>query len=128
MGFYNQYLKISDSLSIKEEEIYQSINTVLNSDSEELKELWEDVLLSALKYTEMRTKWNYFSVEEKNRKDSLRTNLHNDFMINLKAFYRLSDISGLSDNWLDKLGPEENRKRWGDFAGYLLLFESIKAR
>lgn len=49
-------------------------------------------------------------------------------MINLKAFYKLAEQLELATSWREKLGSSEDRKRWGDFAGYILCFENIRAR
>ena len=77
----------------------------------------------------MRTEWNYLSKDEKLNKDSVRTGLHNAFMTDLKVFYRLSQELELTGDWIEKLdSSEEFRKRWGDFAGYIICFEVIKAR
>ena len=76
----------------------------------------------------MRIKWNYFSREEKHEKDTLRTSYHNTFMINLKAFHKLGEQLELDTSWKGKLGSSEDRKRWGDFSGYLLCIEHIRTR
>ena len=124
------YLEKRDSLSFKEAlEIYQLIDKVLECKDEYLHELWGNVIRSALAYSKVRTEWNYLSREEKQNKDSVRTGLHNAFMTDLKAFYRLSQELELTGDWFEKLGSsEEFRKRWGDFAGYVLCIESIRAR
>ncbi|EGO6530432.1 hypothetical protein I4L56_001096 [Enterococcus faecalis] len=76
----------------------------------------------------MRTSWNYFSREEKQEKDKLRTSYHNTFMINLKAFQKLAEQLELNTSWIEKLGSSEDRKRLGDFAGYILCLENIRAK
>ena len=47
----------------------------------------------------MRIEWNYFSREEKQEKDKLRSNLHNTFIINLKAFHKLAEKLELKFDW-----------------------------
>ncbi|WP_314066102.1 hypothetical protein [uncultured Vagococcus sp.] len=126
---YNIYLQNNDSMSFEEAlEIYNSIFNVLECKDEYLHELWKEVIDSALVYSNMRTNWNYFSREEKHEKDNLRTSYHNTFMINLKAFYKFGEQLELDTNWIGKLGSSEDRKCWGDFAGYLLCLENIRAR
>lgn len=126
---YMTYLKKKDSLSFEDSlDIYNSIFKVLENQGDYLHELWEEVVNSALAYSKMRTDWNYFSREEKQEKDELRTSLHNTFIINLKAFYNLGEQMGLNGDWMEKLRLPEERKRWGDFAGYIACFENIKAR
>ncbi|GGC92738.1 hypothetical protein [Enterococcus wangshanyuanii] len=126
---YNVYLKKSDSMAFEEAvNIYNSIFNMLECKDEYLHELWKEVIDSALVYANMRINWNYFSREEKHEKDDLRTIYHNTFMINLKAFHKLGEQLELDTSWKEKLGSSEDRKRWGDFAGYLLCLENIRAR
>ncbi|GKQ42212.1 hypothetical protein RD055328_01350 [Companilactobacillus sp. RD055328] len=126
---YTEYLKKKDAMSFEEAlDIYNSIFEALENQDEYLHELWEEVINSILAYSKMRTNWNYFSREEKMEKDPQRTGLHNQFITNLKAFHRLTEQLGINGDWMTKLGPSEDRKRWGDFAGYILCFENIKAR
>ncbi|EKY4027663.1 hypothetical protein QJ221_002806 [Listeria innocua] len=126
---YNSYLQKSDSMAFEEAvNIYNSIFNILECKDEYLQELWKAVIDSALVYANMRINWNYFSREEKHEKDNLRTSYHNTFMINLKAFYKLAEQLELDTSWIEKLGSSEDRKRWGDFAGYVLCFENIRAR
>ncbi|WEB81033.1 hypothetical protein [Vagococcus lutrae] len=108
--------------------IYNSIFNILECKDEYLHELWKEVIDSALVYSNMRTNWNYFSGEEKQEKDKLRTSYHNTFMINLRAFHKLAEQLELDTSWKEKIGSSEDRKRWGDFAGYLLCLENIRAR
>lgn len=126
---YKAYLQQNDSMHFDEAvEIYNLIFEALKCKDEYLHELWKEVIDSALIYSNMRSNWNYFSREEKQEKDSLRTSYHNTFMINLKAFHKLSEQLKLDGNWIEKLDSSESRKRWGDFAGYILCIENIKAR
>ncbi|MDU5337167.1 hypothetical protein ACWY2R_15875 [Enterococcus avium] len=126
---YIRYLKEEDSLSFEDSlDIYNSIFKVLENQDDILHESWKDVVNSALAYSKMRTNWNYFSTEEKQEKDKLRSSLHNTFMINLKAFYRRGEQLELNGDWMEKLRLPEERKRWGDFAGYIVCLENIKAR
>lgn len=126
---YNNYLQKNDSMSFEGAfESYNSIFKVLECKDKYLHELWKEVIDSALVYSNMRTNWNYFSREGKQEKDKLRTSYHNTFMINLKAFYKLAEQLELDTSWIEKLGSSEDRKCWGDFAGYILCFENIRAR
>ena len=126
---YKAYLQRNDSMDFEEAiEIYNLISETLECKDEYLHELWKEVIDSALVYSNMRVSWNYFSRDEKQEKDNLRTSHHNTFMINLKAFHKLSEQLALDGSWIAKLGSSEKRKRWGDFAGYILCIENIKAR
>lgn len=126
---YMQYLKKKDSLSFEDSlDIYNSIFKVLENQDDYLHELWKEVVDSALAYSKLRTDWNYFSREEKQEKDKLRTSRHDTFIINLKVFYRRGEQLELNGDWMKKLRLPEERKRWGDFAGYIVCFENIRAR
>lgn len=126
---YHNYLKQPDALSFDEAlALYQAIYGVLENPDADLHELWQEVITAALAYTKMRTEWNFWSSEEKAAKDPLRTSLHNTFIINLTAFHRFCGKLELDDSWLAKLGPVEQRKKWGDFAGYLVCMETIRGR
>lgn len=109
-------------------EIYNSIFKVLECKDKYLHELWKEVIDSALVYSSMRTNWNYFSREDKQEKDKLRTSYHNNFMINLKAFDKLAEQLELDTGWREKLGSTDDRTRLGDFSGYILCLENIRAR
>lgn len=126
---YNNYLQKNGSMSFEEAlKIFNSIFKILKCKDEYLHELWKEVIDSAIAYSNMRTNWNYFSREEKQEKDKLRTNYHNTFMINLKAFHKLTEQLELDTSWIEKLGSSEDRNRWGDFGGYILCIENIRAR
>lgn len=56
----------------------------------------EEVVNSTLAYSKMRTEWNYFSREEKQEKDKLRTILHNTFIVNSNVFHKLGEQLGLN--------------------------------
>lgn len=71
---YNIYLQKNDPMSFEEAlGIYNTIFNVLECKDEYLHELWKEVIDSALVYSNMRTNWDYFSREEKQEKDKLRT-------------------------------------------------------
>lgn len=123
---YMAYLKEKNSLSFEDSlDIYSVIYKVLENQDDYLRELWEEVVNSALAYSKMRTEWNYFSREEKNEKNDLRTSYHETFIINLTAFYRLGEQLKLDTSWIEKLGSSKDRKRWGDFAGYIVCLENL---
>lgn len=129
MSDYNKYLQTNDSIAFEEAvDIYNSIFKILECKDDYLHELWKEVIDSALTYSKMRINWNYFSREEKNEKDNLRTSYHNTLIINLNAFHKWSEQLDLDTSWREKLGSSEDRKRWGDFGGYLLCIENIRGR
>ncbi|KRN28207.1 hypothetical protein IV38_GL001661 [Lactobacillus selangorensis] len=126
---YETYLKQVDSLSFEEAlDLYNAIYQDLETDNQDLHELWGDTIDAALDYVQMRTKWNFMDMGERMTADSTRTNLHNQFMSCLTIFSRECAQLNLDISWIEKLGPTTQRKRWGDFAGYILCFENLKAR
>ncbi|PIO82829.1 hypothetical protein BSQ39_04185 [Loigolactobacillus backii] len=128
---YDEYLKNQDSLSFEEAvTIYNEIMKSADINDSTFKELWNDVIESASKYIQVRNEWLFLSQGEKVAKDSLRTAQHNSFMATLSSLERYMEMQSWKMTWVADLGKieNENRKRLGDFAGYLLCIGSLKAR
>ncbi|WP_125981284.1 hypothetical protein [Loigolactobacillus iwatensis] len=128
---YDEYLKNQDSLSFEEAvAIYNEIMRSADINDSTFKELWNDVIESASKYIQIRNEWLFLSQGEKVAKDSLRTAQHNSFMATLSPLERYVEMQSWDTTWVADLGKieNENRKRLGDFAGYLLCIGSLKAR
>ncbi|WP_240050995.1 hypothetical protein [Metabacillus litoralis] len=84
---------------------------------------------AAIIYVNTRAKWSVQTLEERRDIDDSRTHQHNTFMINLKVIATYMRQQNLSSEWFDKLGTiENNRKRFGDFACYLVYINSLNAR
>ena len=93
------------------ETIYQDIKgTTLN-------ELFDDLVECAIRYAHIRTDWKFLSIEERIRKDPLRTSTHNVFIDKCNIIAQNMGNNGENNDWRQKLGT--NRKQIGDFACYL---------
>ncbi len=127
---YKTYLEEKDSLTFQEaEEIYSQILQSANTSDSDFKEFWEDMIKSAIVYANTRAEWSIQTSEERRDIDDSRTHQHNTFMINLKVIANYMKQQNWSSVWFDKLGIiESDRKRFGDFACYLVCINSLNAR
>lgn len=123
------YLKRPDALTETEAyQIYQALHPRNADTDEDFATLWAMVLEDALAYAPIRVRWNLQSRAERNAVDAARTAHHNSFIKALQALSRHTTKCGAPD-WLKQLGdPAVNRKRIGDFAGYLVLFGVLQGR
>lgn len=131
MFSYEKYLEKQDSLSFEKAlEIYNKIMNSADIDDDDFKELWDDVISYASEYVKIRNEWNMLTRDNKNLKDSLRTSKHNAFISTLTPLERYMKLKGWDTSWLSDLGStdDKNRKRLGDFAGYLLCIGTLNAR
>jgi ribosomal protein L11 methylase PrmA len=127
---YKKYLEEKDRLTFQEaEEIHsQILQYAMNRDSD-FQEYWEEMIRSAIFYANTRAQWSVQTLEERRNIDNSRTHQHNDFMINLKVIATYMKQQDWSTEWFDKLGTiEKDRKRFGDFACYLVYINSLNAR
>lgn len=129
---YQQYLTKSDALSFEEAQtIFKDMLIQFDESIDDFAEILSDVFDAANKYVNMRNKWITFTKDEKLEKDPLRTNLHNDFILTLKMLKRFEEQINLDTTWFENLtlGKDDQlRKRIGDFAGYIVLFNTLNAR
>lgn len=128
---YDEYLKKQDSLSFEESLIiYNKIIGSNNTNDSIFNELWSDLVSNANSYVLIRNQWSTLSQEEKTLKDSSRTAQHNSLIATLSPLERYMKKNGWDTTWVDNLGglSAENRKKIGDFAGYLLCIGSLKSR
>lgn len=125
-----EYLSNADSISFEEAiEIYNCLLKAIDLNDKESLELYSEVVKAAVKYIEIRNRWQFLSIEEKKEIDNTRTSLHNAYIASIKPLYRYMDNNKNDISWYEKLiQGNENRKRLGDFAGYLLCINSIMAR
>lgn len=131
MFIYEKYLQNPDSLSFEMAiDIYNKIISSADIKDEDFKELWGNVILYANEYAKIRNDWNSLSREEKRLKDFSRTSKHNAFISTLTALERYMNMKKWNASWMSDLGfaDNTNRKRLGDFAGYLVLIGTLKAR
>jgi hypothetical protein len=100
-----------------------------NNRDSDFQEFWKDMIESAIIYANTRANWSVQTLEERRNIDDSRTQQHNAVMINLKAIATYMKQQNWNSEWFDKLGTIENdRKRFGDFACYLVYINSLNAR
>ena len=130
MFTYKEYLEEKGSLTFQEaEEIYSQILLSANTRDSDFKEFWEDMVKSAIAYANTRSKWSVQTLEERREIDNSRTHQHNTFMTNLKVIATYMKQQNWNSEWFDELGTiESDRKRFGDFACYLVCINSLNAR
>lgn len=130
MFTYKEYLEEKGSLTFQEaEEIYSQILLSANTRDSDFKEFWEDMVKSAIAYVYTRSKWSVQTLEERREIDNSRTHQHNTFMTNLKVIATYMKQQNWNSEWFDELGTiESDRKRFGDFACYLVCINSLNAR
>ena len=94
--------------------------------NDEAFDMWQDLLNKAIEYTSIRAKWSLMSTEEKIEKDAYRTACHDSFINSLKMYVRYLKQLGikLSANEL----IEQDRKKIGDFANYIVFREAVNNR
>lgn len=115
----------------KLEEMFESeeVSKLTGEDADEYRKYVTVMKENAVNYAKMRASWEFFSREEKIKKDDMRTGLHNDFMTSLKLLIRLANLH--SDNkWTDLLNEAESmqRKDLGDIACYITYLISVSNR
>lgn len=117
---------MSQTLSYAEaKEIYYDMKENLDHRDGDLMELYVyDMIVRAVRYAHIRAGWNALSREQKAEKDSARASAHDAFIVALNIVARIQEEAG--SRWRERL--TEDRKRIGDFACYLALFEAIRAR
>lgn len=127
---YKKYLEEKDCLTFQEaEKIHSQLLNSANITDSDFQEFWDDMIEAAIIYVNTRAKWSVQTLEERRDIDDSRTRQHNTFMINLKVIATYMKQQNLSSEWFDKLGTiENNRKRFGDFACYLVYINSLNAR
>ncbi|QWC25115.1 hypothetical protein KJK41_22055 (plasmid) [Bacillus haikouensis] len=127
---YKKYLEEKDCLTFQEaEEIHSQMLQSANNRDSDFQEFWRDMIESAIIYANTRAKWNVQTLEERRNIDNIRTHQHNTFMINLKVIATYMNQQNWSSEWFDKLGTiDSDRKRFGDFACYLVYIHSLNAR
>ena len=130
MFYLQNYLKRPDALSMDQAyEIYSQLPFDQAKTDNDFHELWQDVIDAALAYVPIRVNWNEQTHEQRAAIDIKRTSNHNSFIATLSALNRFTMNHYDSANWLAELGdPATNRKRIGDFAGYVVLFGVLQGR
>ena len=101
--------------------IYEELKEKALNESDDIKELFEDFLRSAVDYAKVRTEWSFLNTEERREQDEGRSFKHNGYMSLLTAVCRNLHVDGIDDVMPD-------RKMKGDFACYIALFLALEQR
>ena len=129
MTTYIEYLKNTDALSLETMNniLYEILDEIKND--EDAKELFDELLEKAIKYTEIRSKWNLMSNGERAEVDAGRTMCHDSLIIKFNQLAKYLRINGKSADWREQLGYDDSdRKRIGDFAAYIVFVSCLNAR
>lgn len=130
MESYNVYLKHEAGNVLPMEEALQTYESLVQSlalsTNEYKDELVNDLIEKAVKYAEIRAKWEIWDRENRIKEDAGRTIKHNAVIDAFNILARLLKADGIDTAWRDKLG--ENRKRIGDFACFLVYMIGIGNR
>lgn len=105
-------------------ELYTAMTENLNCNDADIVDLYNRLIEKAVRYAHIRAGWNALSREEKLEKDESRTAAHDSFISSINIISRVEGKIGLQ--WKERL--TDDRKRIGDFACYLALFQAIDAR
>lgn len=101
------------------------LNDALDEKDQDIIELYEQFFRRAFRYTGIRAGWNrLLTFEERREQDELRTQAHDAFISSVEILIHIGGDEG--KKWEAILGG--NRKRIGDLAGYITLFESLESR
>lgn len=129
---YEKYLEKQKSLTIGQmHEIHTEILLDIAGDLD-AKELYEELIKTATKYTAFRSEWLLWDRITKIERDGSRTSCHNSLIVKFDILARYVKSQGKEAKWRDSLGYEKddkyNRKTIGDFACYLVFINSLNAR
>lgn len=105
-------------------EIYDTVNANLDHSDEDIVGLYNDMITRAVRYANIRSGWNSLSREQKMEQDPSRTMAHDAFIMSTNIVARTQGNIGAE--WRERLS--DDRKRIGDFACYIALFQGIEAR
>lgn len=105
-------------------EIYEIMSSNIDLNDEGYAFLYNRMISNAVYYANIRAGWNALSQEQKRNTDESRTMAHDAFISSITSIARLEEEIGAK--WLQQLS--DDRKRIGDFACYIALFQGIDAR
>ena len=126
MAFYEDYLALPKRLTFEEMvSLHREIMTEAGCDGDALS-LYSDLLAAAVKYAESRSHWPLWDREKKQEEDPVCTFRHNQVIDSLNILARYLRKQGKSATWRNVF--DDDRKRIGDFACYLVFVESLNAR
>ena len=105
-------------------EIYGTINEHLDRTDADIVGLYQDMVARVIRYAHIRAGWAALTREQKRDQDASRTSAHDAFIASLNIVARTQGDTGTG--WRGRFS--DDRKRIGDFACYIALFEAIEAR
>lgn len=132
MQTYDTYLKRIFALSFEDaSHIFTTIKKQIENDAE-MTGLYHDLLSRSIEYATVRAEWQMMEPAEKGAIDKRRSEIHNSVIREFDILARNLGKLGHDTSWRDELGDlDQNpdyRKRIGDMACYLVLFEGLNAR
>ena len=95
-------------------------------DDDILHDLYQDLLVTSLRYARLRAEWFVAGLEARQEMDARRTAAHDALIDACNILSRAMHQRGKSTAWRRQVG--ENRKEIGDFACWLHAVMGIRAR
>ena len=132
MQTYDTYLERVFALPFMDAaRIFATIKKQIEND-EDMTDLYHDLLSRSIEYAAIRAEWQMMTTEEKGAIDKRRSEIHNAVIREFDILARNLGKLGHDTSWRDELGDlnrnPDYRKRIGDMACYLVLFEGLNAR
>ena len=132
MQTYDSYLERVFALPFMDAaRIFATIKKQIEND-EDMTDLYHDLLSRSIEYSSVRAEWQMMTTEEKGAIDSRRSEIHDAVIREFDILARNLGTLGHDISWRDELGDlnrnPDYRKRIGDMACYLVLFEGLNAR
>lgn len=132
MQTYSTYLERVFALPFMDAaRIFATIKKQIEND-EDMTDLYHDLLSRSIEYAAVRAEWQMMTTEEKGAIDKRRSEIHNAVIREFDILARNLGKLGHDTSWRDELGDlnrnPDYRKRIGDMACYLVLFEGLNAR
>lgn len=132
MQTYSTYLERVFALPFEDAaRIFATIKKQIEND-EDMTDLYHDLLSRSIEYAVVRAEWQMMTTEEKGAIDDRRSEIHNAVIREFDILARNLGKLGHDTSWRDELGDlnrnPDYRKRIGDMACYLVLFEGLNAR
>ena len=132
MQTYDTYLERIFALPFENaSRIFTTIKTQIEND-EVMTDLYHDLLSRSIEYSAIRAEWQMMTTEEKGAIDKRRSEIHDAVIREFDILARNLGKLGHDTSWRDELGDlnrnPDYRKRIGDMACYLVLFEGLNAR
>ena len=127
MHTYDSYLERVFALPFEDAaRIFATIKKQIEN-NEDMTDLYHDLLSRSIEYATVRAEWQMMEPDEKGAIDSRRSEIHNAVIREFDILARNLGRLGHDTSWRDDLGDLNRnphyRKRIGDMACYLVLFE-----